>query len=116
MILFLDCILSFRIQYQESDEGKYYPNLFERALKENRPVFVDYFLRRYHNPLNTTAFIQYNESIQASAPSYSRRSMQISSPAYLTTEDEMRVKYALKFILVDLYQNNPNVPSDVRYN
>jgi hypothetical protein len=35
-----------------------YPYLFEQALKENRPVFVDYFLRSYHNPLRTTAFIK----------------------------------------------------------
>jgi len=42
-----------------------YPYLFEQALKENRPVFVDYFLRSYHNPLRTTAFIKHkNTGIQ----------------------------------------------------
>ncbi|CAF4276359.1 unnamed protein product [Rotaria socialis] len=35
---------------------KYYPGLFEQALKENRPIFVDYFLRRYYNPLDTVEF------------------------------------------------------------
>jgi hypothetical protein len=38
---------------------KYYPSLFEQALKENRPMFVDYFLRRYYNPLETNAFDKY---------------------------------------------------------
>ncbi|CAF2202478.1 unnamed protein product, partial [Rotaria magnacalcarata] len=35
---------------------KYYAGLFEQALKENRPIFVDYFLRRYYNPLDTVEF------------------------------------------------------------
>jgi hypothetical protein len=30
--------------------------LFEQALKENRPKFVDYFLQRHHDPLITTQF------------------------------------------------------------
>jgi hypothetical protein len=41
---------------------KYYPSLFEKALKENRPMFVDYFLRRYYNPLETTAFVEYRNT------------------------------------------------------
>jgi hypothetical protein len=41
---------------------KYYPSLFEQALKKNRPMFVDYFLRRYYNPLETTAFVKYRDS------------------------------------------------------
>jgi len=36
-----------------------YSRLFEKALKQNRPQFVDYFLRRYYNPLETTKFIEY---------------------------------------------------------
>ncbi len=42
--------------------GNHYPRLFEQALKENRPVFVDYFLRGYHNPLTTTAFVAYKNT------------------------------------------------------
>ncbi|CAF1382563.1 unnamed protein product [Rotaria sordida] len=45
------------------DDPKLYPSLFEQALKENRPVFVDYFLRRNHNPLQTTEFLKYSESM-----------------------------------------------------
>ncbi len=41
---------------------KYYPSLFEQALKENRPMFVDYFLRRYYNPLETSKFVEYINS------------------------------------------------------
>jgi hypothetical protein len=40
----------------------YYPSLFEKALRENRPQFVDYFLRRYYNPLETTAFVKYRNA------------------------------------------------------
>ncbi len=38
-----------------------YSGLFEKALKYNRPQFVDYFLRRYYNPLETTKFIEYKQ-------------------------------------------------------
>ncbi|CAF0830978.1 unnamed protein product [Rotaria sordida] len=41
------------------DDQTLYPSLFQQALKENRPVFVDYFLRRYYNPLTTTTYIEY---------------------------------------------------------
>ncbi|CAF1488829.1 unnamed protein product, partial [Rotaria sordida] len=41
---------------------KYYPSLFEKALKENRPLFVDYFFRQYYSPLETTAFVNYRNT------------------------------------------------------
>ena len=41
---------------------EHYPNLFQKALKDNRPAFVDYFLCEYHNPLETTAFNNYKNS------------------------------------------------------
>ncbi|CAF1001217.1 unnamed protein product [Rotaria sordida] len=47
-----------------ADDPKLYPSLFEQALKENRPVFVDYFLRRNHSPLQTTEFLKHSESLR----------------------------------------------------
>lgn len=40
---------------------EYYPGLFAQALKKNRPQFVDYFLRRYYNPLDTVEFVKDEE-------------------------------------------------------
>ncbi|CAF1313445.1 unnamed protein product [Rotaria sordida] len=78
-------------------DRKYYPSLFEQALKENRPSFVDYFLRRYYNPLETTAFVKYKNSEGTS-------SNQASSNNFID-EEKMCVSCALYFIVEVLYKN-----------
>ncbi|CAF3973191.1 unnamed protein product [Rotaria sp. Silwood1] len=77
---------------------KYYPNLFEKALKENRPLFVDYFLRQYYSPLETTAFVNYRDKEESNSTT-------ISSENY-DFEEKNCVRYALEFIVEILYKNN----------
>ena len=36
--------------------------MFEKALKEDRPIFVDYFLRRYYDPLQNIKFLKSDSS------------------------------------------------------
>ena len=54
----IKCYISSQIKQRE----KYYALLFEQALKENRPLFVDYILRQYYNPLETTACTKYKRT------------------------------------------------------
>ncbi|CAF3609712.1 unnamed protein product [Rotaria sp. Silwood1] len=94
------------------DAPELYPSLFEQALKENRPVFVDYFLRRNHNPLQTTEFLKYSESLRKIMinGNESDSDRTISQPRKKAMEnetnndDEIRVQCALKFIIEELYK------------
>ncbi|CAF1528136.1 unnamed protein product [Rotaria sp. Silwood1] len=94
------------------DAPELYPSLFEQALKENRPVFVDYFLRRNHNPLQTTEFLKYSESLKKMMinGNESDSDRTISQPRKKAMEnetnndDEIRVQCALKFIIEELYK------------
>ena len=83
----------------------YYSDLFERALKENRPVFVDYFLRQDYNPLETKAFLEYSTIVNFSKRSLieSFRWKQTPPESKAINLDKLRKVYALKFI-TELYQ------------
>ncbi|CAF4182954.1 unnamed protein product, partial [Rotaria sordida] len=93
------------------DDPKLYPSLFEQALKENRPVFVDYFLRRNHNPLQTTEFLKYSERLRMTMNNDNKfnsdrkadQSRKQSLENEINLEDNLRAECALKFIIKELY-------------
>jgi len=77
-----------------------YPGLFEQALKENRPVFVDYFLRRNFNPFETIQSWQKAKSQE--------RTIQESSKNQANSEGEQQ-KCALDFFTEVLYRCDKRV-------
>ncbi|CAF1058024.1 unnamed protein product [Rotaria sordida] len=92
------------------DDQTLYPSLFQQALKENRPVFVDYFLRRYYNPLTTTTYIESKKSLENNgvrSRSYSSivdSKQKLSEPS-IVTKEKLRVACAFKLIIDELYQS-----------
>ncbi|CAF3720059.1 unnamed protein product [Rotaria magnacalcarata] len=81
---------------REEEPRIYYPSLFSQALRENRPVFVDYFLRRYYNPLEKTIFIYSKEQPKET------KSKERSSNKY-DEDKEWCIHYALHFIIHKLH-------------
>ncbi len=81
--------------------------LFEKALINNRPVFVDYFLRKQYNILETTKFIDFknnlDENIRRQIPSSNEQDETIDE---LHKEDDANVRAACarKFLVEDLYK------------
>jgi hypothetical protein len=96
-------------------------------LKENRPVFVDYFLRHRHNPLQTNDWTKYSKENSKSKNQelqrFDRTEIAFEEPVIsdeslekvLIEEDQVCAGYALKFILKGLYVNNKDAPCEVRY-
>ena len=88
--------------------------MFEHALKERRPVFVDYFLRRNHDPFQTTKFLEFAKSLGMAGSSVEESdSSRKTSPAAkealssgMDIKSDMQVECALKFILEELYQSD----------
>ena len=108
--------------------------MFGQALKENRAVFVDYFLRRYHDPLETSDLIEnekdniewINEKTKKSKGIASISANNFSTVSMVdntrkeqpvdefSLEDKVFAIYALNFILKDLYEHNKKAPVKVR--
>ena len=74
--------------------------MFEQALKENRPAFVDYFLRRHHDPLNTQNYCEWHRKNRPDDPNIIYHEV---LPAML---------YAIQFLVKDLYQESSNTDVD----
>ena len=107
--------------------------MFEQALKENRAVFVDYFLRRYHDPLQTSDLIKNekdniewitekqkeyngipsifrNDHSVALEPTRTRNEQKLDE---FSIEDKVFAIYALNFIVKELYEPNKKAPEKV---
>ena len=105
------------------DAQNLYPSLFEQALIEDRPVFVDYFLRRRHSPFDTTGIVTRMKSSRETMSNGSRSNsgLQISQSEKNISEKETdslndtRADYALKFVIEDLYKSIKKTNFDVRY-
>ncbi len=103
---------------------------FEKALIKNRPVFIDYFLRKEYNILQTSEFIKlkndskHGKTIQILNTRFNlfslnnnqekdleneNRSSKIDDPLlkYQLEEDDANVRaaFARKFLIEKLYQN-----------
>ncbi|CAF1099065.1 unnamed protein product [Rotaria sordida] len=92
------------------DDQTLYPSLFQQALKENRPVFVDYFLRRYYNPLTTTTYIESKKSLENNGVRFRSYSSIVDSKQKLSepsivTKEKLRAACAFKLIIDELYQS-----------
>lgn len=85
-------------------------------------MFVDYFLRRNHNPLNTTEFLQRSESMDKRTNSRNEfasfrttdRSRENSLENEMNPEDKLRVDCAIRFVIEKLYKSI-QTHFDVRY-
>ncbi|CAF4073582.1 unnamed protein product [Rotaria sordida] len=94
------------------DDPTLYPSLFELALKENRPVFVDYFLRRNYNPFETTEFVKRSENLKKkrnSSNEFNSDQKRIQSEQESTENNKnslntQQVECAIKFIIKELYE------------
>ncbi|CAF4184066.1 unnamed protein product, partial [Rotaria sp. Silwood2] len=95
------------------DSPKLFCSLFEQALKENRPVFVDYFLRQNHNPVQTTEYLKRSESLKKAISSGNESDSDLNtsqsekklSENETNSEEKILVECALKFVTDDLYQS-----------
>ena len=88
--------------------------MFEHALKERRPVFVDYFLRRNHNPFQTTEFLECSKKVgttvrsgdESDSSRNTRPAAKDAMKSEMDIKNDMQVECALKFILEELYQSD----------
>jgi hypothetical protein len=88
--------------------------LFEKALRGNRPVFVDYFLRRQYNILETNEFIDFkndpNENIRRQIVTHfngplSNEQDEINDDLHKEDDAKVRAAFARKFIVEKLYKD-----------
>ncbi|CAF4975808.1 unnamed protein product [Rotaria sp. Silwood1] len=94
------------------DDPTLYPSLFELALKENRPVFVDYFLRRNYNPFETTKFLKRSKNLKKKRNSPNElnldqkriQSEQESTENNKNSLNTQQVECAIEFIIKELYE------------
>ncbi len=84
--------------------------MFEEALIKNRPIFIDYFLRRQHDVLQTKDYIEFTKnnpkSTQINSTSFSEgeNSLVAHSNISHTKDEENRVTFGRKFIITKLYE------------
>ncbi|CAF3799568.1 unnamed protein product [Adineta steineri] len=88
------------------------PRFFQQALIENRPVFVDYFLRRYHNPLQTTKYVKEESSTKKDSTSAASSVQREDDADVIFRENVSRTAYAFEVILNELYPSIKTRPAD----
>jgi len=99
--------------------------LFKKALIKNRPVFVDYFLRKQYNILETIEYIDFkndpDENIRRqtitkfNVPLSNKQDETIDE---LHKEDDAKVRaaYARRFLVEDLYKKGNGHLEVIQYN
>lgn len=89
-------------------------HLFEKALISNRPIFVDYFLRRQYNVLETSDYIQFKKKTEENIRQVVTplRATILSSSLDSKDDDKfqednthVRAALGLKFVIEKLYAN-----------
>ncbi|UJR16241.1 hypothetical protein I4U23_003149 [Adineta vaga] len=118
-----NCIDGAMALWQEDKiDPKFSAEWFEKALKENRPSFIDYYLRRNLDPLTTNKWIDNKDKTEKWIDNKKSKSLLIVPPTNqdpnaddsskdLSLKDKARAIYALNFILEKLYENK-NAPRE----
>ncbi len=99
--------------------------LFKKALTNNRPVFVDYFLRKQYNILETIEFIDFkndpDENIRRQTITkfnvpLSNQQDEIIDELHKEDDANVRAACARKFLVEDLYIKEIDHLEVIQYN